>query len=324
LPSQAARIEKLGIRRVFKLSNQASALQRRRTSFDARDDSMTTRSKKGETMPCAISIAGLDPGGGAGILADMRAFAAAKTFGCAVTTVLTVQSTSGIVRARSIASREWIAALDEVVAHQNVRAMKSGALGNAANVRALAGWANEHAYVPLVVDPVMIASRVSVRKDRARLLDANATRAMKSDLLPRAWLVTANAHEASTLTSLRVTNAHEAEIAARAICEMGARAALVKGGHLKDREAIDVLVIRDTDRETTVNYVTSRIPSLTIHGAGCTLASLIAGKLAHATFKSDRDRTRAIIDSVRWAKRVHHRALTRAKNVGGTLRVLTF
>ena len=112
---------------------------------------------------CVLAIGGLDPGGGAGILADARAIQAAGAFACAVASVLTVQSTRGLRRVVPVDARVWVAQARVVLADQNVRAIKTGALGSAANVRAAAKLAGR---VPLVVDPVMIPTR-----GRARLLD---------------------------------------------------------------------------------------------------------------------------------------------------------
>ena len=260
-------------------------------------------------LPCALAIGGLDPGGGAGLAADLRAFSMAGAFGCAAAAVLTVQSTSGLRSARAVSAREMIAQANEVTLHQDVRALKSGALGSVANVRALATWAKRHAELPLVIDTVMLPTR-----GRSRLLAASALHDVKSSLIPRAWLVTANAPEAEALTQARVTTVREARVAAIAIRGMGARAVLVKGGHLGGPHAIDVLAIDDD----VVELRGPRISLAPVHGGGCMLASLIAGRLAVSG-----ERTSAgMIAAVRWAKKVHHRLLVNARDVGGELRVL--
>lgn len=295
---------------------------------------------------CALSIAGLDPGGGAGILADLRAFEAAGAFGCAAVAVVTVQSTSGVRSVRAAAAREVVAEAREVLRVQRVRAIKIGALGSAANVRAVAALLREpaHARLPVVIDTVMLPTRGG-----SRLLAVRGVNALATHLVPRATLVTANALEASALTGLPVASVDDARRAAAALVAMGARAALVKGGHLdvrkghgRDREAVtDVLAIGHHDdseaERAAASMITSevlelRAPRLAlgrnasrIHGGGCALASLIAGRMAHANQHGTRGITRDDIHrAVRWAKKAHHMALSRAVDVGGTMRVLVF
>ena len=256
-------------------------------------------------LACALAVGGLDPGGGAGIAADLRAFASAGAFGCAAIAVMTVQSTSGLESSRPVAARDMVAQASSVVLHQRVRAIKTGALGSAENVRALAAWLALHAGIPVIVDTVMLPTR-----GRARLLSPFALGDLRAALIPRAWLVTANAPEAAALTGLRVTTVPEARAAALAIKRMGSRAVLVKGGHLEGELAVDVLVTPEGVTELRAR----RLAIPPVHGGGCVLASLIAGRIAVR-----RERT---IDAVRWAKRAHHRLLARAVDVGGDLRVL--
>jgi hydroxymethylpyrimidine kinase/phosphomethylpyrimidine kinase len=255
-------------------------------------------------ISCALAIGGLDPGGGAGIVADLRAFTAAGAFGCAAVAVLTVQSTAGLVSARALSPREVLAQAREVLAHQRVRAIKIGALGSADNVLAVARLLGRHAAIPAVLDPVMIPTR-----GRARLLETRALDAMRTRLVPRAALITANAPEAEALTGNRVSSLADAERAALELSAMGARAALVKGGHLAGDEAVDTLVVG-----TRVHRLArARLPRLALHGGGCFLASLIAGRLAMG---------HGLVDAVRWAKSAHHARLRAAVDVGGPLRVL--
>jgi hydroxymethylpyrimidine kinase/phosphomethylpyrimidine kinase len=261
------------------------------------------------TLSCALAIGGLDPGGGAGVIADLRAFAAAGAFGCAVVSVMTVQSTRRLVSARAVSSREIVAQVREVMNVQRVRAIKVGALGSRANVRAvgeLLAWARARG-VPAVVDTPMLPTR-----GRARLLADGAVRAVRDTLVPEAAVVTVNVAEAEALTGLRVATVTDAHDAAVALCRLGARAALVKGGHLGGSSAIDVLAIGGEAIELRAKRLT--LPAS--HGTGCTLASLIAGRIA--TKGAD------VVLAVRWAKRVHHRALSRTRDVGGAMRVVAF
>lgn len=264
-------------------------------------------------MPCVLLVGGLDPGGGAGVLADARAVARAGAFGCAAVAVLTVQSTSGMRAATPVGARELIAECTEVVKHQRVRAIKVGALGSAENTRAVGDFLAIHRQIPAVVDTVMVPSR-----GRARLLEERAIEALRERIVPRAALVTANAPEAEVLTGARVTRLEEAHAAALAILELGARAVLVKGGHLGGARAVDVLAI-SFGRPRDVHVVELARPRLRLrpfHGGGCVLASLIAGRLAASEDPSDLEA------AVRWAKKVHHQALANATDVGGDLRVL--
>ena len=149
-------------------------------------------------------------------------------------------------------------------------------------------------------------------RGRARLLDASAIETLKKRVLPRAALVTANAPEAEALTGQRITRLDEAQRAVERLLALGAAAVLLKGGHLAGAEAVDLLGIAGTSR-----IVLLRAPRLTLgafHGGGCVLASLIAGRLA--TTEGD------LVSAVRWAKKVHHGALLRLRDVGGDLRVL--
>lgn len=261
-------------------------------------------------LPCALTIAGLDPGGGAGIAADLRAFHQAGAFGCAALALTTVQSTRGLSRVELLPAELVVAQAREVLEHQHVRAIKLGALGSRANVAAVAGLLIEPAFValPLVVDPVMIASR-----GHEKLLDVAALGTMRNKLLPRATLVTANTDEAAALTSLRVTTLTEARRAARALCDLGAAAAMVKGGHLRGPEAIDVVAFADG---SVLELRSPRLPiRARLHGGGCIFASLVAGRLATG---------HSLRRSLPWAKRTLQKALEQLTSVGGPLAVITF
>jgi hydroxymethylpyrimidine kinase/phosphomethylpyrimidine kinase len=264
-------------------------------------------------LPCALAIGGLDPGGGAGLAADLRAFAAAGAFGCAAAAVLTVQSTAGLRSARAVPAREVTAQAAEVLRHQRVRAVKVGALGSVENVRAVARLLARHPDVPFVVDTPMRATR-----GRARLVAASALDAYRGELLPRATLVTVNLAEAGLLLGERVRTAGEAHDAARELARGGARAVLVKGGHMQGPSAIDVLAVGGE----VVELRARRLAVGPTHGTGCTFASLIAGRLAvRASEPVGRD---ALVAAVRWAKRAHHAALSRAVLVGRGMRVIAF
>jgi hydroxymethylpyrimidine/phosphomethylpyrimidine kinase len=268
---------------------------------------------------CALSIGGLDPGGGAGLAADLRGFGAAGAFGCAVIAVVTVQSTSGLRATLPMPAKDVVAQAREVIRNQRVRAIKTGALGSEANVRAIGELLARHKDIPAIVDPVMSPSR-----GRGRLLAERALGAVRSALLPRAALVTANVPEAEALTGKRVTSVSEAHDAAIALCRLGARAALVKGGHMVGAQAIDVLVIHGENGEPgeAVEIRAKRLRLPPIHGGGCTFAALVAGRIAMDERDYDDARVEIVLDAVRWAKRAHHRLLGVARDVGGDMRVL--
>lgn len=269
-------------------------------------------------MACVLAIGGLDPGGGAGLLADARAIARAGVFASAALALTTVQSTSGLRSARATPRAELIAQCNEVLRHQYVAVIKIGALGSSENVGALAELLAAHKKIPAVLDTVMIPTRGS-----ARLLDERAIRTMRDKLVPRAALVTANAPEAEALTGRRVTRTGELYDAAAALLELGAPAALVKGGHVRSAKAVDVLAIARGDSEP--RFVELRAPRLAtppLHGGGCVLASLVAGRLA-ATIEGYRvDPERVLAAAVRWSKKMHHEALGAPFDIGGHLRVL--
>jgi hydroxymethylpyrimidine/phosphomethylpyrimidine kinase len=262
---------------------------------------------------CALAIGGLDPGGGAGIAADLRAFAAAGAFGCAAVALITVQSTGGMRAARSVPAREVTAQAAEVLRHQRVRAIKVGALGSEDNVRAVARLVAGNPDVPVIVDTPVLPTRGS-----ARLLASRALAALRDELLPLATLATVNLAEAEALVGEPARTLADARNAARELAVSGARAVLVKGGHLTGPSAVDVLVMGSEVIELRARRL--RLPPT--HGTGCTFASLIAGRLAKRTrLRVGRNE---LLVAVRWAKRVHHAALGRSVNVGGPMRVVVF
>ena len=246
------------------------------------------------SLPCALAISGLDPSAGAGLFADLRAFRAASVWGCGAVAVVTVQSTVGLCSSAPVPTPLVLAQVRELWSHENVRAIKIGALGSPANVRGIARWlARLERKVPIVIDPVMRATRG--RKSAALLERAGWAAMLQMSKL--AAVVTPNAPEAEALLGQRVRTLADAERAARAFVDLGARAALVKGGHLPRigrSETTDVLAIGDR-----VLHFRAARAKITPHGTGCTLASLIAGKLAGARRIDDE----VIVSAIRWAKR---------------------
>jgi hydroxymethylpyrimidine/phosphomethylpyrimidine kinase len=218
-----------------------------------------------------------------------------------------------------VSAKDVLAQAREVMRHQRVRAIKTGALGSESNVRAVGELLSRHLDVPTIVDPVMSPSR-----GRGRLLAERAVGAVRTSLLPRAALVTANVPEAEALTGKRVTSVSEAHDAALALCRLGARAALVKGGHMVGAQAIDVLVLRGADGEPgdVIEMRAKRLRLPPIHGGGCTFAALVAGRIAADPREYSEESAAIVIDAVKWAKRAHHRMLGASRDVGGEMRVL--
>jgi hydroxymethylpyrimidine/phosphomethylpyrimidine kinase len=272
--------------------------------------------KEGQ-WPCALTIAGLDPGGGAGIAADLRAFAKANVFGCAAIAVMTVQSTQGLKATKPVQSAWLEAQCKEVLAHQTVRAIKIGALGSSGNAKIVAAILEQFPSIPSVLDTVMVPTR-----GEALLLGSGGAKAMARALFPHVTLVTCNALEASELTGLNVRVRADAERAALALLERGAKAVLVKGGHLKGEKAVDVLARRhDASGEPELlAFEGPRSSTGATHGGGCILASLIAGKWASARSNQPMDRGR-MVEAIVWAKRTLALAFQTPAHVGGKLRV---
>ena len=267
-------------------------------------------------MRCVLAIGGLDPGGGAGLAADVRALTAAGAFAAPVAATITVQSTDGLVKQAPVAAALVRAQALAVLRAQNVGALKTGALGDAKNVRVVAELAASFRSVPLIVDPVRLAT-----KGRVALHGAKSMAALRGELVPLATLVTANVDEAAQLTGIAVRDVASATRAARAIVALGARAALVKGGHLASRTATDVLVVGDAAVESVFELSLPRLASGSVHGGGCLLASLIAARLAQHDGDAATSASR-IVRAVRWSKARHHRMLARGRvNVGGRLLV---
>jgi hydroxymethylpyrimidine/phosphomethylpyrimidine kinase len=246
--------------------------------------------------PVALTIAGSDPSGGAGLQADLKAFHAHGAYGEAVVTLLTVQNTRTVAAVEVLDPAFVLRQLDAVLADIPPHAAKTGALGNAAVIEAVASRARTFDF-PLVVDPVMVS------KHGAPLMADDAVETFVRTLLPCAYLVTPNLAEASRIAGFDVRDAEGMEQAARAIASMGARHVLVKGGHL-DGDAMDLLW---SDGQATCMRA-PRIASTHTHGTGCVLSASIAARLAHGE-----DLATAVAE----AKRFVRTAIERAPRLGG-------
>ncbi len=221
--------------------------------------------------PIALTIAGSDPSGGAGIQADLKTFHRFGVYGEAVITLLTVQNTRAVSRVRMLEADFVLEQLEAVLSDMPPQAAKTGALGDAGMVRALAARARTFSF-PLVIDPVMIS------KQGQRLMENEAIDVFRNHLLPRAFLVTPNLPEAEALTGRLVASIGEMRDAARALCNLGVQAALVKGGHLEG-PATDVLFFEGEFHE----FGDERIATRHTHGTGCTYSAAITAGLARGS-----------------------------------------
>ncbi len=218
--------------------------------------------------PVALTIAGSDPSGGAGIQADLKTFHQFGVYGEAVLTLLTVQNTVRVERVECLEPELVLAQLAAVLEDIPPRAAKTGALGNAKLVEAIAAAAAGFSF-PLVVDPVMIS------KHGAALLTADAMDAVRDRLVPRAALLTPNLAEAAALTGIDIGDVDGMKRAAERLCGMGAAAVLVKGGHAAGG-ATDVLLCNGKFYE----FPAPRLSTRHTHGTGCTYSAAITAGLA--------------------------------------------
>lgn len=244
-----------------------------------------------------MTIAGSDPSGGAGIQADLKTFHQFGVYGEAVITLLTVQNTQQVERVECLTPDLVLQQIDAVVRDIPPGAAKTGALGNPELVRAIARRASGFSF-PLVVDPVMIS------KHGAPLIAEEARTAVAELLLPCAYLVTPNLHEAASLTGLPVTSIGEMAEAGAQLRRMGARNVLVKGGHLEG-EATDLLVSEDG---AILVLPSPRIDTPHTHGTGCTYSAAITACLALGM---------SLTDAVRRGKEFIREAIRTNPGLGG-------
>ncbi|MBZ6494196.1 bifunctional hydroxymethylpyrimidine kinase/phosphomethylpyrimidine kinase [Natrinema longum] len=221
-----------------------------------------------DSRPVALTIAGSDSGGGAGIQADLATMAAHGVFGTSAITAVTAQNTRGVESSHVLPIEELEAQLEAVTDDFAVGAAKTGMLATTAVVETVVDHARSFDF-PLVVDPVMVATSGD------RLLEADAERAYE-DLLGEATLATPNADEAEVLTDIAVTDEESAREAGKAILETGVDAVLVKGGHVPGERVRDVLVTDGSGR----TFEHPRVDTDATHGSGCALAAAIAARLA--------------------------------------------
>ena len=248
-------------------------------------------------MKIALTIAGSDSGGGAGIQADLKTFHQFGVFGTSVITAVTAQNTMGVRAWEPVPVELVTRQLDAVADDLPPVAVKSGMLGSAALVEAVADGIARRRFPNYVLDPVMVATSGD------RLLERDAERLIVQRLVPLAALVTPNLDEAAVLVGGSVRDPDDMERAGRKLTELGARAALVKGGHLTGEEVVDVLVTGGTVRR----FTRPRLETTSTHGTGCTLSAAIAAGLALG-----RPLERAVEDALDFV----HRAIAAAPGLG--------
>jgi hydroxymethylpyrimidine/phosphomethylpyrimidine kinase len=221
-------------------------------------------------MRTALTIAGSDSGGGAGIQADLKTFAAFGVYGTSAITAVTAQNTMGVTGVHLVPAEMVTAQIEAVAGDLGCHAVKTGMLASAAIVEAVAAAVEALELPDLVVDPVMVA------KSGDRLLDDEAVVAVRGTLLRLARVVTPNIPEAEALAELPIASVEDARRAAMRIRALGPRAVVVKGGHLPGDEVVDVLL--DDDGFTELRG--PRIAGPHTHGTGCTFAAAVAAQLA--------------------------------------------
>jgi hydroxymethylpyrimidine/phosphomethylpyrimidine kinase len=222
----------------------------------------------GNTPPILLTIAGFDPSCGAGIAADLKTFAAHGCYGVAAITSITVQNTQGVDDVQNTPAATLRAQLEALGKDSDIAAVKIGMLGNRGNGAVVAEFLDAHNFAHIVHDPVMKSS------SGTELLDAAGVKFVSTELLKRASVITPNVPEAEILSGMTIKDLSDMEAAARKIVEMGARAVIVKGGHME--RAIDLLF----DGTDVISLHGDRVKEETFHGTGCAFASAIAAQLA--------------------------------------------
>jgi hydroxymethylpyrimidine/phosphomethylpyrimidine kinase len=221
-------------------------------------------------IPNVVTLAGVDPSGGAGIFADLKAFSALGAYGAGIVVALTAQNTQGVTAVQKIPSEFVTKQIDTLFQDVHIDAAKVGMLADAELVRTVASGLRRHEVKRLVLDPVMVS------KSGHALLQPDAVNALRRDLIPLAELITPNLPEAGVLLDRpEPKTLAEMRTVARELCGLGPRYVLLKGGHLDDAESVDIF----DDGLNQVELRAARIATRNTHGTGCTLSAAIAALL---------------------------------------------
>jgi hydroxymethylpyrimidine/phosphomethylpyrimidine kinase len=240
------------------------------------------------TIPVALTIAGSDSGGGAGIQADLKTFQAFGVFGTSAVTAITAQNTRGVTAVHAVPSAVVQAQVHAVASDFQVRACKTGMLATRELVHRVARLIREEGLPNYVLDPVMVATSGD------RLLDRDAEAAIAEQLLPLSTLATPNLDEAAILAGFEVRDEHAMRQAAQALVDRGALAALIKGGHLPGDRIVDLLY----DGGEFIEFRRAKIATSNTHGTGCTLSAAVTAGLAHG-----RDLRTAVTQALAYVER---------------------
>jgi hydroxymethylpyrimidine/phosphomethylpyrimidine kinase len=255
-------------------------------------------SESAPQVPIALTIAGSDPSGGAGIQADLKTFTALGVYGASVITALTAQSTRGVTGIHGVPTGFVAQQIDAVAGDLTIGATKTGMLHTRDMVMAVADAVRRHGLHPLVVDPVMVATSGDL------LLDEDAVVAVRDTLLPLADVITPNLGEAAALLQRAVARDETEMLAqAEALLALGCKAVVVKGGHGQGAEAVDILLTQDG---TPTRLALARVDTANTHGTGCTFSAAIAAEMARGA---------ALADAVASAKCFVHEALKAGANM---------
>jgi len=250
------------------------------------------------TLARALTIAGSDSGGGAGIQADLKTFHQLGVYGMSALTAITAQNTLGVAAVYPLSVEAVAQQIEEVLRDIGTDALKTGMLFDAAIITTVAEKIRQHDVKHVVVDPVMVA------KGGAKLLQDEAIEALKTQLLPLAMVVTPNLPEAECLTGMAIKDLPDMQEAAVLIHRMGPKYVIVKGGHLEDDQITDLLY----DGEQFHMFGHQRVHTRHTHGTGCTFSAALTAQLAKGT---------DIITAVEQAKRFIIQAIATAPQLGG-------
>jgi len=248
-------------------------------------------------MKQAMTIAGSDSGGGAGIQADLKTFHAHGVFGTSVVTAVTAQNTYTVSQAMDLPVDIIQAQLEAVLDDFDISAAKTGMLSSSQIIHAVSESLQDRRFKTLVVDPVMIS------KSGFKLLRADAVTSMKEELLPRALVVTPNIHEAELLAGFPIDSKEKMIDAAKKIHEFGCKNVVVKGGHAAFNRATDILY----DGDVVHTFESTFVVTKNVHGTGCTFSAAITARLALGE---------PVLDAVRHAKKYITEAIRRSPDVG--------